>query len=139
MIHRIIYTSEARETLTDAELRSIAMFSALSNKANNISGLLLHHNKKIMQVLEGETTVIKALYAKIEKDKRHKNVTLHIDDSYETKIFQDWSMGYRPLETSAEMDMFFALTRSTLKAATPDSTPPEIKKTIEKFAKDNNL
>jgi len=139
MIHRLIYKSEATDSLNDAELRSIAMFSALNNKAANISGLLLHHNGQILQVLEGEAAAIKDLYARIEKDKRHVNTTLLVDGPCTSPAFKAWSMGYRPVNSPGEIDMFFALTRDSLTQNLPDQTPPELTENIQKFIEDSDL
>ncbi len=139
MIHRIIYRSKATEELTDSELRSLAMFARIRNKAANISGLLLHHNTQVMQVLEGEPEAVKALYAKIEKDSRHKDISLLVNETSEDRIFEDWSMGYRPLDTSAEMDKFFTLTREALKDMMPNDTTDSLKENIRKFSEDSNL
>jgi len=50
MTYRLIYKSDAGAELDDAELRSVAMFSALSNQSEGIAGLLLHYEGHIMQV-----------------------------------------------------------------------------------------
>jgi hypothetical protein len=139
MTYRLIYRSEATDALNDAELRSIAMFSALNNKAANISGLLLHHNGQIMQVLEGKADALQDLYSRIEKDDRHVNVTLLVNGPCTAPVFKEWSMGYRPVNSPGELDIFFALTRDTLKDMTPDQAPQELTETIEKFAADSDL
>jgi len=139
MTYRLIYRSVATDALNDAELRSIAMFSALNNKAANISGLLLHHNGQIMQVLEGKEAEIKDLYARIEKDPRHVNVTLLVNGPCTSPVFKAWSMGYRPVNSPGEIDIFFALTRETLKDITPEKAPPELTDNIKKFVEDSNL
>jgi len=117
MIHRIIYQSEATTALNDAELRSIAMFAALNNKAENISGLLLHHEGQVMQVLEGKAEAVQALYQRIKADK----------------------LGYRPVNSPGEIDIFFALTRESLDHITPDTASPDIVENIKKFTDENNL
>jgi len=139
MIQRIIYRSEATAALDDAELRSIAMFAALKNKAANISGLLLHYDGQIMQVLEGNAEPVQALYQRIKADKRHINVTTLVNTPCQAAIFKTWSMGYRPVNSPGEMDIFFALTRESLKNRTPDTAPPDILDNIKKFTDENNL
>lgn len=139
MIHRVIYRSEATEALNDAELRSLAMFSALKNKAANISGLLLHHDGQILQVLEGQPSAVKDLYARIKSDPRHINVRTLVDASCGAPIFEAWSMGYRPVNSPGEIDIFFALTREALNDVTSGKTPSNVVENIRKFADDNNL
>lgn len=139
MIHRIVYQSEATTALNDAELRSIAMFAALNNKAENISGLLLHHEGQIMQVLEGKAEAVQALYQRIKADKRHINVKTLVDSPCQAAIFKTWSMGYRPVNSPGKIDIFFALTRESLDHITPDTASPDIVENIKKFTDENNL
>lgn len=112
MIYRLIYTSKAAPYLTDADFRTIAMFSSISNKRQNISGLLLHNNGLIMQVLEGSENGVKALFTKIKRDKRHHDVKVELSAEFENPYFQNWSMGFRPIESSEQMDAFFDLTKT---------------------------
>ena len=80
MTYRLIYKSIASPNVTDADFRTIAMFSSIWNKNHGISGLLLHVNGRIMQVLEGPEDAVKSLYANIEKDPRHKDVTIVLSE-----------------------------------------------------------
>ena len=114
MTYRLIYTSKAAPHVTDADFRTIAMFSSISNKRQNISGLLLHNKGMIMQVLEGHEDEVKALYSRIERDKRHYNIKIELSAEFENPYFQDWSMGYRPIESSEQMDAFFELSKANL-------------------------
>lgn len=134
MIYRLIYTSKAAPNVTDADFRTISMFSSLWNKRNNISGLLLHYDGKIMQVLEGPQDAVEQLFRKIEKDERHFDVRLELSEASSVKIFQDWSMGYRPLTRAADMDAFFELTKDNLESAIPASAPEDLLDTIGSFA-----
>lgn len=135
MIYRLIYTSRAAPNVTDADFRTISMFSSLRNKRGDISGLLLHYDGKIMQVLEGPEEAVKQLFGKIEKDKRHFDVRVEASRSCSVKIFQEWSMGYRPLSSAADMDAFFELTKDNLESAIPSSAPIDLLDTIGDYAK----
>ncbi len=52
-----------------------------------------------MQVLEGEETVVKALYAKITKDPRHHHVITLIEGPIDQRFYPNSSMAFRDLET----------------------------------------
>lgn len=134
MTYRLIYTSKASPYVTDADFRSIAMFSSISNKQQNISGLLLHNNGLIMQVLEGPEDEVKALYSKIERDNRHCDVKVELSAEFESPYFQDWSMGYRPLETSEQMDAFFKVSKVNLDKDDPRIAEDGLREIIGNFA-----
>lgn len=134
MTYRLIYKSKASPDVTEADFRTIAMFASLSNKQHNIAGLLLHCDGQIMQVLEGPEEDVKALYGKIEQDKRHVDITVEMSRDCKTAIFQKWSMGYRPVESSKQMDAFFELTRESLKQAIPNSATQELRDIVGDFA-----
>jgi len=134
MTYRLIYKSKASPDVTDADFRTIAMFSSLWNKRHNISGLLLQCNGQIMQVLEGPEDEVKGLYDRIERDKRHYDVTVELSRECGEPIFQDWSMGYRPLETAEQMDAFFELTKDNLENAIPDDAAADLRQVVGDFA-----
>jgi len=134
MTYRLIYKSKASPDVTDADFRTIAMFSSLWNKRHNISGLLLQYDGHIMQVLEGPEDAVKNLYARIEQDKRHYDVSVELSRECEKPIFQEWSMGYRPVETAEQMDAFFELTKDNLESAIPDHAAADLRKVVGDFA-----
>lgn len=55
-----------------------------------------------LQFLEGEETVLNRVYAKIDMDKRHKNVQKLFDQAIEERAFPDWSMGLSSYESLNE-------------------------------------
>ena len=134
MTYRLIYKSKASPDVTDADYRTIAMFSSLWNKRHSISGLLLQYNDQIMQVLEGPEKAVKDLYARIERDKRHYDVSVELSRECKEPIFQEWSMGYRPLESAEQMEAFFVLTRENLEAAIPESASEDLRQVLGDFA-----
>ena len=94
MLHRIIYLSSASKDLTNEEVHNLLLLSKINNKKNNISGLLLFIDGNFIQVLEGDKDTINDLFQKIEKDTRHKNVTKVIEDTIESRQFENWDMGF---------------------------------------------
>ncbi len=94
MLHRIIYLSSASKDLTNEEVHNLLLLSKINNKKNNIRGLLLFIDGNFIQVLEGDKDTINDLFQKIEKDTRHKNVTKVIEDTIESRQFENWDMGF---------------------------------------------
>lgn len=134
MIYRLIYTSKRSLNTSDADLRAIATFSAISNRSQRITGLLMVHKDHIMQVLEGPKDDVKALAEKIRQDSRHTDMEIVYEKSVETAEFSKWSMGFRTPETRAEMDVFFNLTRAELSAQIPKDARWDVRKAITSFA-----
>ncbi|WP_017931728.1 BLUF domain-containing protein [Robiginitomaculum antarcticum] len=114
MVFRLIYASKAAKGVGESDFRAIAMFSAISNRAHGITGLLLTYNDEIMQILEGDEAHVRGLYTNIQADSRHHSVTLVREQNIKSPDFSDWSMGYRPLAAPIDMDIFFKLTRDSL-------------------------
>ncbi len=137
MVFRLIYSSKSSEGVGESDFRAIAMFSALNNLARGVTGLLLTHNDEIMQVLEGEESEVRALYNTIEKDKRHHSVKVIAEREVEKTEFANWSMGYRPLETPIDMDIFFALSRESLGDVIAENS--ELQSAAENFAEKSGL
>lgn len=89
------YTSIADHLMSSQELIQLLAMARENNRHLHITGMLLYMEGCFFQVLEGERVVIDTLYEKIAHDKRHHHVMKLIEESIETRSFNDWSMGYR--------------------------------------------
>ena len=139
MVHQIIYTSAAKPELTPKDFRNIAIKASLQNKANGITGILLFIDGGILQVLEGEKAIIQALYEKINCDTRHTNMTKLIDRDAPQREFPAWSMGFRMVEDSDQLDFAFDLTRQNFNKNMPDDLSPEVSILTNTYARVQRL
>lgn len=96
-MHRLLYLSSASFAFSDKDLHDILTTSRKNNALHDITGLLLYHDKSILQILEGEETAILALFIKIMRDPRHTGVLKLIDEQTDDRDFSDWSMGFKKL------------------------------------------
>lgn len=96
-MHHIVYQSTAVGQPTTADLKFLLQQSRFNNQRLNITGLLLHGNGEYLQVLEGSYDAVHALYATIRTDYRHTHVITLSDGPIETRVFNDWSMGFQAL------------------------------------------
>lgn len=94
VLYRLLYKSVAQTDLDAGEITSILEQSRRRNEADGITGVLLYHNRHIMQVLEGEQETLDACYARIRRDPRHANVKTLSYSLAGKKQFSDWFMGY---------------------------------------------
>ena len=115
------------------------MFSAIKNKSLGIAGLLLSYEKHVMQVLEGEESAVKDLYKRICADPRHMNIECIYAQTVARPAFETWSMGYRPVESMAEMDVFFALSKNKLDDIAANTNESQIQETIKSYGQEAGL
>ena len=97
------------------------------------------HEGDIMQVLEGPQESVKELAEKIRCDPRHKNMEIIYEKAVPSAEFTKWSMGFRTLESRAEMDVFFNLTRAELSAHVPQDARWDVQKAVSGFAEQVGL
>ena len=62
--------------------------------------MLLYKGGNFMQVLEGEKEDLRALYAKIGRDPRHKGLIVILEGTLVTRQFPSWSMAFRNLDAA---------------------------------------
>lgn len=96
-MYQIIYVSSAREGLSKTQLIELLAKSRATNERLGISGLLLYKEGSIMQLIEGERSIVESLYAKISQDPRHGGLIVLFRGEVVGRDFPDWSMGFRDL------------------------------------------
>lgn len=93
---RLIYVSIMTEDCDTEALMDILKISRAKNDAKDITGVLCYDPAFFMQCIEGPREAINDLYNSINRDPRHKNITLLEYADIEERIFGDWSMGFLP-------------------------------------------
>ena len=114
-----IYTSAARRDLKAEELVELLQGARARNVDCGLTGMLLYAEGSFFQVLEGEADAVDALYAKIERDQRHDQVTLIIREPIPKRYFDDWTMGFykvsrKELAKMAGVNDFFGNDRAAV-------------------------
>jgi hypothetical protein len=94
-LYQIIYISTADASLTEEALMELLSESQKRNAARGITGLLLHSDGNIIQIIEGPEHSAKELYAKIEADPRHRGVTQMSSKAIERRDFPNFKMGFK--------------------------------------------
>lgn len=95
---QLVYSSSAIKLMNNQELLEILQTSHRNNARDDISGLLLYKEGTFMQVLEGPEEAVLALYAKIERDMRHKNAQILVNVPIHERMFADWSMAFENMD-----------------------------------------
>ncbi len=90
---RLIYKSISTvETVSNQTLRELERKSSENNAKEDITGLLVLSGNIYLQVLEGSATNVTALFGRIIRDKRHRQVELVTFESGIERYFDDWNM-----------------------------------------------
>jgi hypothetical protein len=98
VIYSLVYVSSATALFSESELKDILATSRENNARSSISGMLLYKDGNLMQVLEGEESAVRVLYAKITADDRHQGHMVLWDGYASARQFSDWSMAFRNLD-----------------------------------------
>ena len=95
-IVRLIYVSVMTGDCDTEALENILKVSRRKNAAQDITGVLCYDPSFFLQCLEGPRDAVNKLYTAINRDLRHKNVTLLEYADVQERIFGDWYMGFLP-------------------------------------------
>lgn len=96
-VFQLGYASAATHPFSDEELVDLLATSRASNAERGISGLLLYHEGSFLQVLEGDRSVVEALFDRIGEDPRHTDKLLLFRRQGVARCFDEWTMGFRHL------------------------------------------
>lgn len=109
-LSQLLYGSEVAPqgfpggSLTAEGLAALHENSQRQNAKIQVTGILLYNAGHFLQLLEGNPIVIRRLFEKIRRDRRHKNVHQLALVSVEARLFQDWSMGLLNFDERADID-----------------------------------
>lgn len=92
-----VYVSAATEPFSKAQLKDLLTLARENNQRLGVSGMLLYKDGDFIQLLEGEESVVRALLAKIMTDPRHHTSMVLLEETTESRLFPEWSMGFRDL------------------------------------------
>jgi hypothetical protein len=91
----LTYVSEPSQAMSFLGLMRLLYHSYENNQALGITGALIYENNKFGQVIEGAEKDIEALWQKIQKDSRHKNVRLIESRVISERSFSKWTMVFQ--------------------------------------------
>jgi len=97
----LIYVSTSVEMMKDDELLDILKVSRENNQEGEVTGMLLYKGGNFMQVLEGPDDAVNAVFEKIKKDPRHKDVSVLSREQIQKRQFSSWEMAFQNLDNPA--------------------------------------
>ena len=92
MLVRLLYVSKPVGPITTYVTNSILEESIVNNKEADITGVLCQGSGLYMQVIEGQRSVISALFARIIADRRHNTVEILSIEEIKQRRYGQWSM-----------------------------------------------
>ena len=99
-LYELIYGSVQARPLQPMQLSDLLTLARARNQSLDVTGVLLHQKDVFVQVLEGDAPGIGALYDRISKDPRHKNVAVFRRGPIATRQFPQSSMGFIELDAA---------------------------------------
>jgi hypothetical protein len=93
----IAYVSAATQEMSDDEIAAILTRSRANNTYRDLTGALLYHRGRFIQVLEGPDEAVNARFEVIAADPRHTGIQKILEKQIGERQFPEWTMGFRPL------------------------------------------
>jgi hypothetical protein len=123
-VFRLIYRSRNLIPLDDRKTELGTLFSVArsGNKKQDITGALLVHGDWFAQVLEGDEEPVRALFARIEQDGRHDNISV-LSAGPAERVFGRWAMAR--VSAEGEPDIPLIAHRDGISPAASRGTTPD--------------
>jgi len=102
---RLVYASSAVKPFTERELEELLKKNRQKNGMAGITGMLLYKDGKFMQCLEGRKKVVCDLLAKIQADRRHRNMVILLREERVQREFEEWTMGFKKLDSKTALEV----------------------------------
>ena len=93
-MHSLVYRSVAIDNFELPSIYKMLSDARLFNSRHNITGCLLFHDNKFLQLLEGEEKEVERLFQRIRKDPRHHSMEIICEERSSIRLFDEWSMAF---------------------------------------------
>lgn len=88
----LLYRSRAIKAFNDLELQQLINAARIRNQAEGLTGLLVYHEGRFLQWLEGPADSLHRVWCSIRNDNRHMDIALLGESSIEVRRFGNSSM-----------------------------------------------
>ncbi|MEO1043390.1 MAG: BLUF domain-containing protein [Pseudomonadota bacterium] len=130
-MRRLIYISTACRQPDQALLDKILVGSRAVNTTIGVTGMLIAHSHKFLQVLEGDQASIDQVMKRVRSSQKHSGIITLVDIETNTRLFPDWSMGYERLAKDEDIKGFTTITNAALRFR--ESGAPEMETLLDAF------
>jgi hypothetical protein len=94
----LVYLSSAVTWFSSKELNDLHSTSRRRNAEAEVTGMLLYKDGNFMQVLEGEESAVRKVWARISADLRHRGLVVIDSGHTAQREFTQWGMGFVDLQ-----------------------------------------
>lgn len=100
-IYRLVYTSVRKPNCTEKEIEKILDSCQRNNSRREVTGILIHSDKRFLQYIEGEKEELQRLYDLIKLDDRHAGLNQRNFEPIGQRTFPSWQMAYKDVSVDA--------------------------------------
>jgi recombinational DNA repair ATPase RecF len=119
-VFTLVYLSELR-SMTTSDLSDLLEQCRSQNQVLDITGILIHHQGHVMQLLEGEEQVVQDLYARIAADPRHHDLSVIWRSTADRRRFPDWTMAFQDLDHETQQQNYIRRRNAALQESLTNS------------------
>jgi hypothetical protein len=94
----LTFFSTATAAMTEDEFAVLGRECAEHESHVGVTGMLLHKNGDFLQVIEGSSSVIRDMYARIAADRRHTNIRNVSERTISSREFDGAAVGFKNLD-----------------------------------------
>ncbi|MFT5631284.1 MAG: hypothetical protein ACI9HB_002463 [Gammaproteobacteria bacterium] len=104
LVKHIVYVSQATKSFSTDDLAELLTHSRARNSTDEVTGLLVYRYNddfkrgNFLQVLEGPEDALEDVWRRISSDPRHHTIIVLEEGESQTRMFADWSMGFRNVD-----------------------------------------
>lgn len=98
MLYQVFYTSEMTPNFTGKDLTEVLETSRINNAADDLTGLLITHNRQFFQCLEGPKDLLEKRFGRIARDPRHSGLAIVGKGPIKERSFPSWKMAFESPE-----------------------------------------
>jgi hypothetical protein len=91
-MYRLLYKSRSVQPLNWAIVRSITSVSEKRNEGCGVTGVLLASRTHFLQAIEGNFEDVNAVFRRIARDQRHKELSMIAFSVIDARLFGGWGM-----------------------------------------------
>lgn len=92
-MYRLTYSSRTDRDLTPQDIADVLVQSYPNYSRNGVSGLMLYHDQRMLQVLEGAKANVEACFHQVRQDARNKAVSVRLATPAQSPLFTRWYFG----------------------------------------------
>ncbi len=91
-VRQLVYLSHTQGEPTIESLAAIERSATRNNARRDVTGFLMYHDRRFVQLIEGERQTIGDLFDNITNDGRHRDLLVLYDAPNERRYFGSWGM-----------------------------------------------